>query len=281
MDFTRFGATELRSCYRAIRSRIPALFLRQPPDAVPVGVQYLAGELRDAVQEGAGGPVLRCAFVAALEHRLGVAPGTSAVGGQPLGKPFGKLQSGWINLAAAAQKLDVQLDALRGAGAKEENIFQEKHTGTTTQGRDQLEAAINFARRSDVFTVSIHADPTAYYPFVWGYAHERGEGAGLGANLNIPLPLGTKDDGYMQALNVAAKAIKAFAPGALVVALGLDASEHDPLKGLAVTTDGFRRIGEAIARMGLPTVFVQEGGYLSDILGQNLTAVLGGFEAAR
>jgi acetoin utilization deacetylase AcuC-like enzyme len=95
------------------------------------------------------------------------------------------------------------------------------------------------------------------------------------------LPLGTRDDGYLQALDVAAKAIKAFAPGALVVALGLDASEHDPLKGLAVTTDGFRRIGEAIARMGLPTVFVQEGGYLSDILGRNLTAALGGFEAAR
>ncbi len=147
------------------------------------------------------------------------------------------------------------------------------HHGNGTQGI--------FYERSDVYTISIHADPTAYYPFVWGYAHERGEGAGLGTNLNIPLPPGTQDDGYMQALDKAAKAIKAFAPGALVVALGLDASEQDPLKGLAVTTDGFRRIGAAIARMGLPTVFVQEGGYLSDILGDNLTAVLGGFEAAR
>jgi len=52
-----------------------------------------------------------------------------------------------------------------------------------------------------------------------------------------------------------------------VVALGLDASEKDPLAGLAVTTDGFRRIGEGLARFGLPTVLVQEGGYLSDILG--------------
>jgi acetoin utilization deacetylase AcuC-like enzyme len=85
----------------------------------------------------------------------------------------------------------------------------------------------------------------------------------------------------MQALARAGTAIDAFAPGALVVAFGLDASEHDPLAGLAVTTDGFRRIGEVIARMGLPTVFVQEGGYLSDFLGANLTAALGGFEAAR
>ena len=76
----------------------------------------------------------------------------------------------------------------------------------------------------------------------------------------------------MQAVDVAEKTIRAFAPTALVVALGLDASEHDPLAGLAVTTGGFRRIGAAIARLGLPTVFVQEGGYLSDILGANLTA---------
>jgi acetoin utilization deacetylase AcuC-like enzyme len=85
----------------------------------------------------------------------------------------------------------------------------------------------------------------------------------------------------MEALGTAKAMIEAFAPGALVVALGLDASEHDPLAGLAVTTNGFRRIGQAIAAMGLPTVFVQEGGYLSDILGPNLTAALAGFEKAR
>ena len=144
------------------------------------------------------------------------------------------------------------------------------HHGNGTQGI--------FYERGDVLTISIHADPARFYPFVWGHAHERGAGAGLGANLNIPLPLGTGDDGFIAALARAKSMLAAFAPGALVVALGLDASEHDPLAGLAVTTDGFRRIGAAIAELGLPTVFVQEGGYLSDILGANLTAVLGGFE---
>lgn len=147
------------------------------------------------------------------------------------------------------------------------------HHGNGTQGI--------FYERPDVLTVSIHADPIAYYPFVWGYAHERGHGPGLGANRNIPLPIGTGDDGYLDAIGEAEKIIAGFAPGALVVALGLDASEHDPLAALEVTTEGFRRIGAAIARLGLPTVLVQEGGYLSDILGDNLTAVLGGFEAAR
>ena len=71
-----------------------------------------------------------------------------------------------------------------------------------------------------------------------------------------------------------------FAPGALVVALGLDAYEGDPLRGLAITTPGFGRIGEKLASLGLPTVLVQEGGYLSDELGDNLYAFLQGFNAA-
>ena len=63
------------------------------------------------------------------------------------------------------------------------------HHGNGTQGI--------FYERADVLTVSIHADPAHFYPFVWGYAHERGAGPGLGANLNIPLPIGTNDDGYV------------------------------------------------------------------------------------
>ena len=41
-----------------------------------------------------------------------------------------------------------------------------------------------FYQRADVMTVSLHADPTGYYPFYTGYAHERGHGAGEGRNLN-------------------------------------------------------------------------------------------------
>lgn len=162
---------------------------------------------------------------------------------------------------------------LRQAHARVAVLDVDVHHGNGTQGI--------FYARPDIYTVSIHADPVAYYPFVWGYAHERGEGPGLGTNLNIPLAIGTGDDGYLAAFEGAARAIASFAPGALVVALGLDASEHDPLAALKVTTPGFRRVGAAVARLGLPTVLVQEGGYLSDVLGDNLAAFLEGFESAR
>ncbi|MBT6117573.1 MAG: histone deacetylase family protein, partial [Rhodospirillaceae bacterium] len=118
-----------------------------------------------------------------------------------------------------------------------------------------------------------------FYPFFWGYAAERGAGEGLGRNLNIPLPRGTGDDDYLEALDGAIERIAHFAPGALVVALGLDAHESDPFQGLAITTEGFARIARRIAEFGLPTLLVQEGGYLSDDLSRNIASFLDGFEA--
>ncbi|MEZ5891890.1 MAG: histone deacetylase family protein [Parvularculaceae bacterium] len=136
-----------------------------------------------------------------------------------------------------------------------------------------------FYARGDVLTVSLHADPERFYPFFWGYADETGEGAGKSANLNLPLPRGSKDAAFLNALDAAIAKVSAFKPGALVIALGLDAYEGDPIAGLAVTTEGFARIGEKIAAsLKLPTVIVQEGGYPCAELGSNLTSFLGGFQ---
>jgi len=146
------------------------------------------------------------------------------------------------------------------------------HQGNGTQGI--------FWRRKDVLTISLHGDPHFCTPFFTGHAHEAGEGDGLGYNINLPLPRGTGDDDYLLALAKACDAVRAYAPGALVVALGLDAHENDPYQALGVSSAGFARIGAAIARLGLPTVLVQEGGYLGDDLGRNLASTLGGFEAA-
>ncbi|MGB5247945.1 MAG: histone deacetylase family protein [Woeseia sp.] len=134
-----------------------------------------------------------------------------------------------------------------------------------------------FYERGDVLTVSIHADPVRFYPFFWGYADERGAGDGQDANYNFPLPRGTNDDDYLPVLDEAIARVRKFKPGALVVALGLDAYVNDPYQGFAITTPGFARIAARIAALNLPTVLVQEGGYLSDGLGANLESFLQGF----
>jgi acetoin utilization deacetylase AcuC-like enzyme len=144
------------------------------------------------------------------------------------------------------------------------------HHGNGTQGI--------FYARDDVLTISIHADPMRFYPFFWGHADERGEGRGLGYNLNLPLPRKTGDEGFLAALETAIGRLQSFAPDALVVALGLDAHESDPFAGLSVTTRGFSAIAARIGAMKLPTVLVQEGGYLNEALGANLESFLSGFQ---
>jgi acetoin utilization deacetylase AcuC-like enzyme len=134
-----------------------------------------------------------------------------------------------------------------------------------------------FYERDDVLTVSIHADPSVFYPFYWGHAHERGKGAGLGYNHNFPLPLGSGNKAFLSELDAALAVIAAYAPGALVLACGLDASGDDPFGGLAVTPEGFADIGRKIGLIGLPTVIVQEGGYVSATLAENLYQLITAF----
>lgn len=169
------------------------------------------------------------------------------------------------NVAIAAQHL-------RRRHARVAILDIDVHHGNGTQGV--------FYHRSDVLTISLHADPKNFTPFFVGHAHERGEGAGLGYNINRPLALGTGIEGYLPSLRDACDSIRAFAPGALAVALGLDAHERDPYRGLKIATGDFALIMAEIARLGLPTVLVQEGGYLSDDLGPNLASALRGFEEA-
>ena len=134
-----------------------------------------------------------------------------------------------------------------------------------------------FYTRNDVLTISLHADPVRFYPFFWGHASERGDGPGLGYNLNLPLQRGSGDELFLEALDAAIGRVRAFAPEALVIALGLDAFEGDPFGGLTVTTPGYSRIGAALGALDLPTAIIQEGGYVCDGLGDNLVSFLDGF----
>ena len=137
-----------------------------------------------------------------------------------------------------------------------------------------------FYSRPDVLTVSIHATPDKFYPFYWGGVDEQGEGEGKGMNLNLPLPVGSGDDPWRRELGLALGRIQAYAPQALVIALGLDAHEADPLHGGKVTQAGFARMAEQIASLHLPTVIVQEGGYLTEHLADNLAMFLPAYEGA-
>jgi acetoin utilization deacetylase AcuC-like enzyme len=167
------------------------------------------------------------------------------------------------NAAIAAERL-------RAKGGRRIAILDiDSHHGNGTQGI--------FWHRPDVMFVSIHGDPSGYYPWYVGHADELGGGAGVGFNRNFPLAQGTDDLGWLAALESAVRVIDRFGADALVVSLGFDASRDEPLGYLAVSADGFARAGAAIGDLALPAVFIQEGGYNTDTLGPLLKGFLSGF----
>ena len=131
-----------------------------------------------------------------------------------------------------------------------------------------------------MFVTSLHADPHDDYPYLSGHADEVGEGAGAGFNLNLPLPAGSDVARWFDALEQACARIDRHRPDALVVSLGLDTYAGDPISTFALQTNDFSRLGQRLARLGLPTVLVLEGGYAAADLGLNAVRVIEAFDAA-
>jgi acetoin utilization deacetylase AcuC-like enzyme len=136
-----------------------------------------------------------------------------------------------------------------------------------------------FWRRGDVFYGSVHADPAqGWFPHFLGFADETGAGEGKGRNLNIPIAPGSGDPEWLDAVERLIDAVTSYDPVMVVVSLGVDAAASDENSPTLVTTDGYASAGAAIAAIGRPTVFVQEGGYDLTTIGGLVSATLNGFE---
>ena len=137
-----------------------------------------------------------------------------------------------------------------------------------------------FYDRSDVLFVSIHGDPRHSYPFFSGYANEEGVGHGHGHTVNMPLPWGTVWTDYQVALIKALRRCVAHQPDLLIISLGVDTFEGDPISHFRLSSEDYLRMGECIAASGVPTLFVMEGGYMVDEIGINAVNTLQGFQSS-
>lgn len=164
----------------------------------------------------------------------------------------------YINNAAVAAQ------ALRGRYSRVAVLDTDMHHG---QGIQEI-----FYDRRDVLYVSVHGDPTNFYPGVAGFEDERGRGEGEGYNLNLPMPHGASEADFLSRLDIALAAVKDFDAQVLVLSLGFDIYELDPQSKVAVTTEGFAVLGERIRALRLPCLIVQEGGYHLQSLEANARA---------
>ncbi len=162
---------------------------------------------------------------------------------------------------------------LRDAGAGRVAVLDvDFHHGNGTQDI--------FYDRADVLVLSIHGDPKDAFPHFLGFADETGAGAGEGFTTNYPLPRGTPYDRWAEALDDALTRIRNFGAEALVVSLGVDTYEKDPISFFRLKAEDFARYGETLGRAGLPTLFCMEGGYGVPEIGLNTANVLRGFAQA-
>lgn len=137
-----------------------------------------------------------------------------------------------------------------------------------------------FYDRADVFYASVHGDPQTEFPFFLGHADEVGAGAGLGFNANYPLPAGASNEAWFAALEAALLRLQAYQPDVLIVSLGVDTYVDDPISHFLLDLPEFTRLGQRLAALRLPTLWLQEGGYATEALGHNVVAVLKGFQGA-
>ena len=170
------------------------------------------------------------------------------------------------NAAVAAQ-------AFRDNGAQRVVVLDvDYHHGNGTQSI--------FYERSDVMFLSIHGDPRTEYPFFLGHANEIGNGEGVGYNMNYPLPAGSSNALWFDALGDAVRRINEYRADALVISLGVDTFADDPISKFQLREPEYLKLGAQLAALNLPTVFILEGGYAVAEIGHNVAHVLQGFEDA-
>ena len=256
----------------AIPTCFPARRMAQrPPDDIDGLLGYYAFASETAITAGTWEAALaatHCALTGA--KRLGDGDrGAFALCRPPGHHAARDLLGGYCFLNNAA----VAAQWLRDAGAARVAVLDvDFHHGNGIQDI--------FYDRGDVLFASIHGDPKDAFPHFLGFADETGSGEGEGCTVNYPLPRGTGYDRWSEALDDALARIRDFGAEALVVSLGVDAYEHDPISFFRLTSDDFTRCGEAIGRLGLPTLFCMEGGYGVPEIGLNTANTLRGFEQA-
>ncbi len=139
--------------------------------------------------------------------------------------------------------------AVRKLGRKTAILDIDVHHGNGTQSI--------FLGDSSVLYVSLHQAPL--YPMT-----------GLKSELNChnyPLFPDTDERTYLKTLEKALQVVGSFNPEILAVSMGFDSFREDPLAGLNLTEKSYRKMGEMVSDLNLPTFITLEGGYVVEKIG--------------
>ena len=162
------------------------------------------------------------------------------------------------NVAIAAQHLVSQ-------GKRVAIIDIDGHLGDGTE--------VAFYDTDEVLFWSLHQFPAFPYG---GLADQIGDGQGRGYTINTPLPPGSADDIFLDALDHFLPIVEKFAPDVVAISAGFDTHEYDPILSLNCSYNAYYQTGKRL-RERFPQVFaVLEGGYNVELLPRCVESFLAG-----
>ena len=262
---TGYQGEAIPTCWPARR------MVQRRPTHIDGKLGYYAASSETSISAGSWEAALGAVDVAltAAAHVQAGAKGAFALCRPPGHHAASDLYCGYCFLNNAA----IAAQWLRDNGAARVAILDvDFHHGNGTQDI--------FYDRDDVFFASLHGDPQEAFPHFLGYADEEGGGKGLGFNANYPLPRGAGFAEWGAALRSALARIADYAPDYIVVSLGVDTFENDPISFFKLSSADFSRYGAMIGELGIPTLFVLEGGYAVAEIGVNVVNVLSAYDTA-
>ncbi|NJN32103.1 MAG: histone deacetylase, partial [Synechococcales cyanobacterium RM1_1_8] len=136
------------------------------------------------------------------------------------------------------------------------------HHGNGTQDICERNAAIAYC--------SLHQEH--FYPGT-GQAEERGNHGNV---LNLPMAAGSTIEQYLPVFEGQVMPfLQAFGPDLLIVSAGYDATQADPLAGMALQPEDYGLFTQRCLGLTRRVLFGLEGGYDLEALGQSVVATLG------
>jgi acetoin utilization deacetylase AcuC-like enzyme len=113
-----------------------------------------------------------------------------------------------------------------------------------------------FWRDEQVLFVSLHR---------YGFFYPGTGGESKDNIINYPLSYGIGENEYLDTLKSALNEINKFNPEILGVSVGFDTYKLDPVGGLGLEVESYKKIGALIREFDKPIFYILEGGYNQDI----------------
>lgn len=150
---------------------------------------------------------------------------------------------------------------LRGAGISNIAIYDwDVHHGDGTEGHIEADS------HGGVRFVSTHAFGRGIFPGTGDFKKTE-------KILNLPLRRGTGDELFLQTFQ---ESVLPFLgkPSVLIVSAGYDAHTSDPMELMRLSTETYNKMAYTFHGLGIPVLFLLEGGYNPAVLAECVEATL-------